>query len=154
MVLSKNQFFLTLSILVISPFFIYKSVWLLQCEKATGIMQFVGHGNLGSALGISSYPVIDFRSGNKVYTFNANINLDLKPGQTVSVLYQKNNPWDALVDQFICIWGNTIAYGLNPVLIIFVLFCTPEKFDPLIRKGAKVKLGGKPFFKIIPPTKV
>jgi hypothetical protein len=54
--------------------------------------------------------------------------------------------WDVPID----IWGASIAYSLWPALIIFVIFITPEKYDPLIPKQSTIILGVKPFIRIIP----
>jgi len=48
------------------------------------------------------------------------------------------------------IWGNSLAYGLWPSLIILVIVLTPEKLEPLIPKKSTILLGTKPFIKIIP----
>ena len=50
------------------------------------------------------------------------------------------------------IWGNSIAYGLWPLLIYLVIFLTPDKFEPLVPKNSVVLLGLKPFLKVIPPV--
>ncbi len=70
-------------------------------------MYFTGHGNLGSVLGISTYPVIWFKSGKDTIFFNGNVNIPLKPDEKVSVRYKTDNPSDAKVNSFTCIWGDT-----------------------------------------------
>jgi hypothetical protein len=49
------------------------------------------------------------------------------------------------------IWGASMAYALWPLLVLVVLFLTPERLDPLIPKKSKIILGIRPFLKIIPP---
>ena len=112
-------------------------------------MWYTGHGNLGSALGISTYAVIRYKAGSDSLYFNSNVNLDLKPGEIVSVLYKKNNPSDAVLNDFVSIWIETLVYALFPVLILLVLFLMPERFDPIIPKKSKVMLGKKPFIQIL-----
>jgi len=43
------------------------------------------------------------------------------------------------------------VFALFPLLFLLVLFLTPERFDPLIPRGAKILLGWKPFVSIVPP---
>lgn len=143
MVLSRNSFFLVLFALIISPLPLYKLVWLASSRETTGTMYFTGHGNLGSVLGISTYPVIWFKHlGDTIY-FNGNVNIPMKDGELVSVRYQKNNPQDAKINVFSCIWGDTLAYIMGPFLILFVVFFHPD----LLPKKARVVLGGRPFIK-------
>jgi hypothetical protein len=49
------------------------------------------------------------------------------------------------------IWGASLVYSLFPLLILLVLFLTPERLDPLIPKKSKIWVGIDPFIKIIPP---
>jgi hypothetical protein len=149
MVCTKNQFYLLLAIIFISPFLLNKIGWLVNSSKTIGEMRFVGHGNLGSALGISTYPVIRFMIGKDTIYFNSNVNLDIKPGEKIPVRYQKNDPSDARVDNFACIWMETIAYAMLPVLVLFVLYIMPDRLDPVIPKRAKVIIGKKPFLRIL-----
>ena len=89
---------------------LYKLFWLAGSRETTGTMYFTGHGNFGSVLGISTYPVIWFKQGKDTIFFNGNVNIPLKQDETVSVRYQINNPSDAKVNSFACIWGDTVAY--------------------------------------------
>jgi hypothetical protein len=47
------------------------------------------------------------------------------------------------------IWETTFVFALFPLLVLLVLFTTPEKLDPLIPRKSKILLGIKPFIKII-----
>jgi hypothetical protein len=47
------------------------------------------------------------------------------------------------------IWGPTVTYSLFPLLVLMVLLLTPDRFDPLIPKKAKVLLGGWPFIRVV-----
>ena len=49
------------------------------------------------------------------------------------------------------IWGPTVVFPLFPLLILLVLYFTPDRFDPLIPKGAKILLGWKPFITVVSP---
>jgi len=149
MAFSKNQFFLILGIVFIAPFVVNKLVWLANSQLVEGEMRFTGHGNLGSALGISSYPVIKFMLGRDSIYFNGNVNLDLKPGEHVMVRYQKNNPSDAIVNNFVCIWMGTVAYALLPILVLLVVYIIPDRLDPIIPKGSSVIIGKSPLIRIV-----
>ena len=48
------------------------------------------------------------------------------------------------------IWAPTVVYSQYPLLILLVLFLTPERLDPLIPRRSKILLGIRPFIKIIP----
>jgi hypothetical protein len=48
------------------------------------------------------------------------------------------------------IWVGTLVFALYPLLVLLVLFFTPEKFDPLIPRGSKILLGFRPFIRILP----
>jgi hypothetical protein len=56
-------------------------IWLLRSDKAIGEMEFTGHGNLGSVLGMSTYHVIMFTVGSDTFHFNGNINIPLRRGK-------------------------------------------------------------------------
>jgi hypothetical protein len=47
-------------------------------------------------------------------------------------------------------WVPTLIYSLFPLLILLVLFLTPERLDPLLPKRCKILLGIRPLIKIIP----
>jgi hypothetical protein len=145
MTLSRHTFFLLLALLLLMPLVLYKVFWLTGTRETTGTMYFTGHGNLGSVLGISTYPVIWFKSGKDTIFFNGNVNVSLKQNEKVSVRYKTGNPPDAKINSFICIWGDTLAYELGPFLIILIVFFHPD----LIPKNAKLILGKKPFLRIV-----
>jgi hypothetical protein len=146
MTLSRNLFFLLLLALGLMPLFVIKLVWLAGSEKASGTMCFVGHGNLGSVLGISTYPVIEFKTGKDSFSFNGNVNIPFKNGEIVPVRYQRDNPVDAKINLFTCIWGDTLAYELTPFLILMVIFFHPD----LIPRKAKISMGRqKPYIKLV-----
>jgi hypothetical protein len=149
MILSRNQFFLLLFLIVTVPFLANRIIWLASSKKTTGIMAFISHDDWGSALGMRTYGVIDFKAGNDSVSFNSTLNIDLKRGEIVPVLYQKNNPSDAIVDDFYDIWLGTISYAIFPILLIITLFVMPEKLDPIIPRKSKILFGKRPFLKII-----
>lgn len=148
MIISRNQFFLLLFIIFIGPFIFYNIMWIATSMQTTGIMQFKGHTL--ELQGISSHPVIRFKAGNDTIYFNGKNNLNLLPGEIVPVRYKSNDPSDAKVNTFFCIWVDTILYSLPFFLVLLILFLTPDRFDPLIPKKSHVLLGKKSFITIIP----
>lgn len=117
----------------------------MNSKEATGTFYFTGHGNLGSVFGISTYPVIRFIIGKDTNYFNGNVNIPLNPDEKVLVRYQRNNPADAKINTFSCIWGDTLAYELGPFLILLVVFFHPD----LVPKQAFIQVGKKPFLKLL-----
>ena len=142
--LSRNRFFLYLFVLLVLPLPLYKLIWILSSRKTEGTMYFTGHGNLGSVLGITTYPVIWFKSGKDTIYFNGNLNIPLREGEKVSVLYQRNDPGDAKIRLFSCLWGDTMAYDLAPFIILLIVFfhpdLIPKKSTFLIGRGGKIKI--------------
>jgi hypothetical protein len=47
------------------------------------------------------------------------------------------------------VWGGTLVFSQWPLLIWLVIALTPDRFDPLLPKGAKVLLGWRPFISIL-----
>jgi len=142
--LSRNRFFLYLFVLLVLPLPLFKLIWILSSRKVEGTMYFTGHGNLGSVLGITTYPVIWFKSGKDTIYFNGNLNIPLREGEKVSVLYQRNDPADAKINLFSCLWGDTMAYDLAPFIILLIVFfhpdLIPKKSTILIGRGGKIKI--------------
>jgi hypothetical protein len=64
-------------------------------------------------------------AGKDSIYFNGNVNLDLQPGQKIPVGFQKDDPSDANVDNFVCHWMDSLAYSLLPILVLGVLYFTP-----------------------------
>ena len=91
-VISRNQFFLLLSTVLIAPFTGYD----LICTWMVGLSQF----------------------------------------------RERSMPEDG--------WSGTLVFALCPLLILLVLFLTPDRFDPLIPKKSTILIGIKPFIKIVP----
>ena len=145
MIFNRKSFFLSLFIVMVLPLPLYKMLWLATSRQTIGTMYFIGHGNLGSVFGISTYPVIWFIHGKDTIYFNSNVNSPLKPEEKISVRYQRNDPTDARINYFSSIWGDTLAYDLAPLLIFLVMFLHPD----LVPRKAKIVLGKKPVVKIL-----
>jgi hypothetical protein len=145
MLVSRHSFFLLLLVVILLPLPLYKLFWLAGSRETTGTMYFTGHGNLGSVLGISTYPVIWFRQENDTIFFNGNVNIPLKQDEKVSIRYQISNPSDAKVNSFTCIWGDTLAYESGPFLVFLIIFLHPD----LVPKKAKIRLRWKTGIKFV-----
>ena len=149
MLLSKNQFLVVLLLIFVAPQLAYKAYWLARSQRTLGVMCFTGHTL--ETVGVSVHPVIRFKAGKDSLFFNGNSNVGFPDGQLVPVRYQKNDPYDARIDIPVSIWGDTLAWSLFPILVVLVLFLTPQRLQPLIPAKTSIRLTiKKPFVKIIP----
>ena len=147
---SRARFFLLLFLLLAGPFLAPRLLWLAGSRHTIGTVAFVGHDGLGSALGISTYPVIFFQLGKDSIFFNGMNGYGYKPGDRVPVRYRLNHPEDALIDQPLSLWGQTGVSLLLPVIVWLVILLTPARFDPLIPPHSKLLIQWKkPFIKVI-----
>lgn len=147
MILTRTQFFLVLSIALLGPFYVPRLLWLARTRSTTGKVWFVGH-TLELQGDISRHLVILFKVGGDSFHFNGGGHL--KVGDPVPVRYNKNRPDDARIDTISGIWEDVLINSLFPELVLVILIITPERFDPLIPRKARIRLGIKPFIKIIP----
>lgn len=150
MTLTRNQFFLLLFLLIAVPFLGERFLWLARSRKAEGVMAFISHGDIGSAMGMTTYSVIDFPANNQRYSVKSKLNLNLKEGQTIPVRYQPSNPDDAIVDDFYNIWMWTIAYSAFPLLILLGIYLLPDRLDSPFPRNQTMLIGGRPFFRLQP----
>jgi hypothetical protein len=148
MLLTRNQFFLVLSILLLGPFYVPRLLWLTHSGKATGRGWFVGH-TLEMQGNITEHLVIIFRAGNDSVFFNGG-GRKFHVGDAVPVRYQKDDPSDARINTFSGMWEDVLINSLLPLLTLLILYITPARFDPLIPWKARVQLGIKPLIKIVP----
>lgn len=152
MLISRTLFFVFLFFFLVSPFIGQKLFWLARSEHTLGKVYFMGH-TLNNDGSISSHQVIIFGVGKDSLTFTSNVNFHLPDNTVVPVRYAIGNWYDARIDRFASIWGDTLVYLLSPVGIWLVLLLTPNRFDPLIPWGSKVRLRGKrPFIRVIAPA--
>lgn len=150
MLLSRNQFFLVLAVLAHVALYMPRILWINHSERTFGLVWFMGH-TLELNGSISGHLVILFQAGKDSVTFNTADNWNLKVGDTIPVRYQKTDPSDAKVDIRIAMWGDIWVNSLVPELVLLILFVTPNRFDPLIPWKSKIRIGIRPFLKIIPP---
>jgi len=50
----------------------------------------------------------------------------------------------------LAVWGPALIFSLFPMLVLLVLFLTPDSLDPVIPWRSKVLIGIRPFIKIVP----
>ena len=149
MTLSRNAFFLSLFLICASPFLIWKLVWLSKTAVTNGKVWFTGR-TIELDGSISSHLVILFLAGRDSVTFNAPTNLPFKQDAPIPVRYMRNNPSNARVDTFWRVWGDTIVYGIWPVLVLLVIYLIPPSLDPLVPWGSRVRINRRSIIKIIP----
>lgn len=137
MTLNKFSFFLLLLCIVTAPFLVYKITWLVRSVKVNGEMGFIGKSYGGAYVHV--YSNIHFMAGKDTIWFNGNDNIFFKEGETVPVRYPKSNPYEARIDTFAAIWGDTVVYGGIPVIILLALFLHPA----VIPRGSRVRLSTK-----------
>ncbi|MBS1974850.1 MAG: hypothetical protein JST13_10900, partial [Bacteroidetes bacterium] len=80
---------------------------------------------------------IRYQVGKDSLYFNNNVYLNQNPGELVNIRYQKNNPSDAIADNFFSIWAQALVYAFFPFLILLVIYLTPERPDPIIPRKSK-----------------
>ncbi len=129
--LSKSALFGCILFLVLAPFLLCKLVWLADSEKATGTMGFKGKTQTGQY--VHNYSVIFFKIDTVEYWFNGLDNVFFKNGEKVAIRYKKKDPYDAKIDSFVSIWGDTLVYGGIPLAILVVVFLHPH----IIRRGSR-----------------
>ena len=147
MTVTRNQFFLLLFLSLIGISVVPKLIWLARSKRAMGTVEFIGHGNLGSVLGLTTYPVVSFLAGSDTIHFNGNYNRDVKPREVIGVRYQGLDPADARMNNFVSIWGDDLPFVILSLLICSALFFTPD----IIPKKSTLRFGWWPLIRIQSP---
>ena len=131
--------------LLIVPLVSSKLNWLFHSEKTNGQALFTGKSITGQL--VHQYAVISFSVRKKEYWFNGNDNILYKEGESVPVRYNTVNPYDARINVFVSIWGDTLVFGGIPLLILMAVFIHPQ----IIPRHARIRFQNKkPFVVIIP----
>ena len=147
MVFSRNAFFFLLFLVLTLPFLLPNIIWLLNSKKTTGVVEGIGTAT-GVSFGRDTYAYVSFTVNNQAYYFQG-MDHDYKAGDKVVLRYQKKNPKDAKIVGFFSLWGKTIAYCGAPLIFWLISFFAYD----LIPKRSQIRLGKKPFFKVIPFVK-
>src|SRR6476469_7292206 len=100
MLFTRTQFFLLSFSILFSLFFAGKILWLAKAKTTQGRVVMTGHGNFGSAIGLSTYQVIKFVIDTNTIVFDGDVDLELEDGSLVGVLYQPTEPTDAKISDF------------------------------------------------------
>jgi hypothetical protein len=102
----------------------------------------------GISLGRDTYAYVSFLAKNDTFYFHG-MDDDYEKGDVVPLRYQQNNPEDAKVATFNSLWGKTIAYCGAPLVFWIICFFARD----IVPKGAKIRIGKKPFLKLVHPVK-
>jgi hypothetical protein len=126
MVLKRNQFYLLLLGLFISPFILYKIGWLAFSKKTTGTVEYIGETR-GRRIGRQAYPVVQFTTDSKhVVTISGDYNLPYAPGDDYPIRYNRFNETDARLDTFWGCWIETVIWSIIVFVIISIIFIRPD----------------------------
>src|SRR5262249_49525517 len=117
MVMHRHLFFGYFFILLIVPPVAYRLIWLASSTRTQGVFYMEGHGNALEQIR-TAYSFVYFKHGTDTVWFEGVGNRSYKEGQQVPVLYHKDHPADARVDDFLSVWGATVIYGGIPVLVL------------------------------------
>jgi len=118
---SKSRFFLLLGLLFVGPSVAYKLWWLGHSRRVLGWYSFKGLGQAGDQISLD-YSICSFPLGKDTVWFNGAGNLPFHEGDAIPVRYQPDAPWDARIDVFSAIWGDTLVYGGIPLFLLLVLY--------------------------------
>lgn len=147
MLFSKNAFFFLLLLVLTLPFLLPNIIWLLKSDKTTGKVEGIGTAG-GISLGRDTYAYVSFMAQSDTFYFQG-MDDHYTQGDVVPLRYQKRNPEDAKVATFFSLWGKTIAYCGVPLIFWIICFFAPD----IVPKGSKIRIGKKPFLKVVPAAK-
>lgn len=123
MIFRKTTFFLLLFAILVLPFFAWKIIWLAGAAKTNGVIQFRSKGITTSLDG--SYLVVSFVANKDTVWFHGRDRGSFTEGEITPVIYQRNNPEDARLNDFASVWGDTLIYSGIPFVILLMLFLQP-----------------------------
>jgi hypothetical protein len=90
-----------------------------------GGYSFRGLGLAGDQVA-QDYSICWFPLGKDTIWFNGAGNLPFQEGDRIPVRYQADDPYDARLDVFPAIWGDTLVYGGIPLFVLLVIFLHPK----------------------------
>lgn len=148
MLFSKNAFFFLLFLLLVIPITLPNIIWLLRSKKTTGQVHGIGIAS-GISLGRDTYAYVGFSTNGRDTVYFQGKDDDYKQGDRVTVRYQPKDPEDAKVSAFWSLWEKTIAYCGAPLIFWCICFFAPD----IVPKNCSVRVGGKPFLKVVKTTR-
>lgn len=122
---TKLRFFLLMGLFFSGPFIGYKVWWLSHSRRALGCYSFNGLGFAGDQVSLD-YSVCWFPLDKDTIWFNGAGNLSFREGDRIPVRYQPDHPWDARIDVFSAIWGDTLVYGGIPLFLLLTMYLHPK----------------------------
>jgi hypothetical protein len=122
---TKLRFFLLLALLSTGPFAGSKLWWLAHSRRTAGVYSFKGLGFAGDQMPLD-YSICWFSLGKDTIWFNGAGNLSFHEGDSIPVRYREYEPWDARIDVFPAIWGDTLVYGGIPLFMLLLIYLHPK----------------------------
>ena len=147
MVFTRNAFFFLLFLIIVLPFLLPNLLWLMNSQKTTGRVEGIG-ASTGVSFGRDTYAFIGFNVAKDTFYFQG-MDDNYQQGDMVPLRYQKKDPANAKVATFFSLWGKTISYCGAPLIFWIICFFATDIFP----KKAKIRIGKKPFLKLIHPPK-
>ena len=135
MTIPRTYLVLVLFVVFVCPFLILRLIWLSDSVATNGTKYFTGHGNVGSVLGLSTYPLIQFTVGNDTIEFKGNMNIPMEDGQRVPIRYQHDDPSDARINTFKGMWADVAVYSAGPFMVFLALLFTPGLIPRYLKIG-------------------
>ena len=87
---------------------------------------------MGETEGFFTAPVVQFVKGNKVVTFQGETNTSYHKGQSVTVIYNKENINTAKIYSFTGFWLTPLLFCLLPFLLLTAIVFSFFKQDAII----------------------
>lgn len=145
MLVNRTVFFATLSLILIAVLAFGKIRWLLNSQKTEAIFVMEERGNALEQIRIT-HSILYFKLGKDTIRFKGPLNLHAETGDKIPARYNTANPSDARVMTFFGMWGETLAYGGLPLLVLLVCALHPQ----IVPYDSKLRLSGrKPFIQIV-----
>jgi hypothetical protein len=91
-----------------------------------------GNGTMGETEGFFTAPVVQFVQHDKVITFQGETNTSYHKGQSVTIIYQKEDVTSAKIYSFTGFWLAPLLYSLLPFLLLTALVFSFFKPDAMI----------------------
>ncbi|RYZ87669.1 MAG: hypothetical protein EOP04_11160 [Proteobacteria bacterium] len=95
----------------------WRALWIQNTAKATAVVLYVEEVRLRRSSG-HHRPVVTFSTGQNQVTAAGTLNLPVKSGDTLNILYNKSNPSDWRIDDLYWLWFDILDwYQFIPLTI-------------------------------------